>query len=102
MGAHMKTTIEINDELFRSARQRAADTGTTLRALVEDGLRSVLARGSEPPCTASFQLRVLRDPAGDTGLMKPYDRLGLHQAILDSYREVDGDAPTGGAVHDRD
>ena len=102
MGTHMKTTIEINDELFRSARRRAADTGTTLRALVEEGLRSVLARVGEPPAVASFQLRVFDCPAGDSRLVAPYDRLGLHQAILDSYREADGEEYSPGAVHDRD
>jgi len=102
MGNHMKTTIEINDELFRSARRRAADTGTTLRALVEEGLRSVLARGSEPAVAPSFQLRVFRGTGDDAGLVKPYDRLGLHQAILGSYREADGEAHSPGAVHDRD
>ena len=102
MGPHMKTTIEINDELFRSARQRAADTGTTLRALVEEGLRSVLARVSEPPAVASFQVRVFRCPAGDSGLVAPYDRLGLHHAILDTYRQADGEGYAPGAVHDRD
>ena len=98
----MKTAIEINDELFRSARRRAADTGTTLRALVEEGLRSVLSRVSEPPAAASFQLRVFNCPAGDPGLVAPYDRLGLHQAILDSYRAADGEAYSPGAVRDRD
>ena len=102
MGAHMKTTIEINDELFRSARRRAADTGTTLRALVEEGLRSVLARVTEPPAVAAFQLRVFNCPTGESGLVAPYDRLGLQQAILDSYREADGEAYSPGAVHDRD
>jgi hypothetical protein len=102
MGTHMKTTIEINDELFRTARQRAADTGTTLRALVEEGLRSVLAQVSEAPAVASFQMRVFNGPAGDSGLVAPYDRLGLQQAILDSYRDADGETYSPGAVHDRD
>jgi hypothetical protein len=35
-----KTTVEIPDELLRRARQVAAAEGTTLRALVESGLRS--------------------------------------------------------------
>jgi len=32
----------------------------------------------------------------------PYDRLGLHQAVLDSYREADGETSTPRAVHARD
>ncbi|WP_196466850.1 type II toxin-antitoxin system VapB family antitoxin [Planomonospora sp. ID91781] len=40
----MKTTVDISDGLLREARQLARSEGTTLRALVEEGLRSVLAR----------------------------------------------------------
>lgn len=39
----MKTTIEIHDELLRRARQHAKATGRSLRAVIEDGLRQVLA-----------------------------------------------------------
>ena len=46
MGPHMKTTIDIADELLDEARARAKAEGTTLRALMERGLREVLA---EPP-----------------------------------------------------
>lgn len=42
MGSHMKTTVEIADALFEAARRRAAERGTTLRALVEEGLRAVV------------------------------------------------------------
>jgi Bacterial antitoxin of type II TA system, VapB len=39
----VKTTIEIDDELLRQAKIRAAQGGETLRALVERGLRRELA-----------------------------------------------------------
>ncbi|WP_229811096.1 type II toxin-antitoxin system VapB family antitoxin [Streptosporangium pseudovulgare] len=42
----MKTTVDIADGLLQEARQLARSEGTTLRALVEEGLRSVLARRS--------------------------------------------------------
>jgi Arc/MetJ family transcription regulator len=43
MVSHMKTTIEIADALMAEARQAAEQGGTTLRALVEEGLRKLLA-----------------------------------------------------------
>lgn len=44
----MKTTVEIPDGLLLEAKERAARDGTTLRALVEEGLRTVLgARRAE-------------------------------------------------------
>jgi len=38
----MKTTIEISDPLLEAARQVASQEKTTLRALVEEGLRKVI------------------------------------------------------------
>jgi Arc/MetJ family transcription regulator len=42
MVTHMKTTIELSDPLLEEAKRVAARDKTTLRALVEAGLRSVL------------------------------------------------------------
>ena len=39
----MKTTVEIADSLLEAARKLAAREGTTLRALMEQGLRQVVA-----------------------------------------------------------
>jgi hypothetical protein len=39
---HMKTTIEVSDALFNAAKELAQASQTTLRALIEDGLRRVL------------------------------------------------------------
>lgn len=45
----MKTTIDLDPELVKTAKKRAIDEGTTLRALVEDGLRARLKeRPAEP------------------------------------------------------
>lgn len=47
----MKTTIDIADPLFAEAKRAAERQGTTLKALVEQGLRQVLAepmRGGRP------------------------------------------------------
>lgn len=69
MASHMKTTIEISDALFRAARKAAAREGTTLRALVEEGLRRVLeARSGGSPFklhTVTFGGDGLAAEAGD-------------------------------------
>ncbi len=54
MVSSMKTTVDIADHLLEEARKLAAKEGKTVKALVEEGLRKVLAereRGQE------FQLR---------------------------------------------
>jgi hypothetical protein len=40
----MRTTIELNDEVFRAAKRRAAEEKRTLRDVVEDALRAYLTR----------------------------------------------------------
>lgn len=40
----MKTTVHIADPLLAAAKKVAAEEGTTLRALIEEGLRRVLER----------------------------------------------------------
>ncbi len=42
MGTHMKTTIELSDELFSAAKAHAARHGITLRALIEQSLARTL------------------------------------------------------------
>jgi len=40
----MKTTVEITEELFTRTREVAQREGTTMRTLIEEGLRAALAR----------------------------------------------------------
>jgi Bacterial antitoxin of type II TA system, VapB len=60
----MKTTLDISDPLLREARHIAARDGTTLRALVEQGLRNVVAEKKQKRTfrlrKASFKGRGLR------------------------------------------
>jgi hypothetical protein len=44
----MKTTLNLDDDLLREAKKKAADEGTTLTRVVEQGLRAVL-NDEEPP-----------------------------------------------------
>jgi hypothetical protein len=50
----MKTTIEISDSLLREARKLASQEHTTIRALVEEGLRRLIA---ERKYNVQFTLR---------------------------------------------
>ena len=53
MGTHMKTTVEISDALLGAAKAEAARRGTTLRSLLEEGLRHVL---EDAPNAQEFRL----------------------------------------------
>lgn len=74
----MKTTLNLDDELLRRAKRRAQQLGTTLTAVVEDGLRAVLT--SAPAAAYELDLPVVvgeAPPAAD-----PADRDALY-AVLD-------------------
>jgi hypothetical protein len=55
----MKTTIDLPDTLFQSAKLHAQQSRTTLRSLVEEGLRRVLADQKVKPRPA-FKLKDAR------------------------------------------
>jgi len=44
----MKTTLDIDDDLLRRAKQAALDRDTTLRAIVEEALERALGQGGAP------------------------------------------------------
>ena len=44
---HMKTTVEIAEDLFARTREVAQREGTTLHALIEEGLQAALARRTQ-------------------------------------------------------
>jgi hypothetical protein len=46
MLSHMRTSVELSDGLLERARKLAQRRGVTLRALVEEGLRRVLAESA--------------------------------------------------------
>lgn len=55
MGAHMKTTIDINDTLLLQAKQLAAKQQGTLKSILEAALRQFLETHSES--RSPFKLR---------------------------------------------
>lgn len=54
----MKTSLDLSDSLYKNARRLADSRNTSVRALIEEGLRIVLAnaarRKSEPPKLVTF------------------------------------------------
>ena len=65
MGAHMKTTVELNDTLLQAAREVAARQGTTLRGVFEAALRSYL---QSQPSTQHVPFRLRRHTFSGNGL----------------------------------
>jgi hypothetical protein len=54
MVTHMKTTVELSDALLEEAKSVATRERTTLRAIVEEGLREVLKKRKR---RGAFRLR---------------------------------------------
>ncbi len=52
----MRTTIYISDDLFTEVKKLAAESHTTVTALIEDALRERLARRQKKPRLKSVQL----------------------------------------------
>ncbi len=68
----MKTTMEINDELLKRARAVSRRENTTLRGLVEQGLRQVL-RGRRPGSPRKPRMHVFGGKTGFTEDFQPAD-----------------------------
>lgn len=49
MASHMKTTVHIPDPLLAKAQQLAESEGTTLKALIQEGLQRVVADRATRP-----------------------------------------------------
>jgi hypothetical protein len=82
----VRTTIQLDDAVFRVYKQRAAERGTTLAREIEDALRAALLR---PPAEdpEPFELVTI-----DGGSPRPGVDFTSNVALLDL---VDGDAPRG-------
>ena len=83
--SYMKTTIDVADALLEEARQVAARDRTTLKELVQEGLRRVL--DERRPRRRTFQLRTI-EPVG--GGFQPECADGDWQRIRDMIYEGRG------------
>ncbi len=77
----MKTTIEIRDELLMRAKRHAKGTGRPLRAVVEEGLRLVLANSSR-----STPYRLADRSVGDPDAGDPMEMLSWQDLREEIYR----------------
>ena len=78
MASHMKTTVEIADSLLEEAKAVAAEQGTTVRALVESGLRWRVAEHR-----SHYGVFKLRDEAFDGEGIAPELRAASWDRIRD-------------------
>jgi len=71
MVTHMKTTVDIADDLLLRAKREAEASQTTLRSLIEEGLRELLARKAlakhKPIKPVTFRGRGLQPGFGGEG-----------------------------------
>jgi len=78
MVTHMKTTIDIADELLRQAKKKASAEDRTLKSVVEEALRTLL---SARPARVPKRIRPVV-VKGTTPLEEISD---VHRLILDTY-----------------
>ena len=65
----MRTTINLPDDLLARLKRLAAESGTTVTALIHDALREALARRRRPRPAAALRLTTY----GGTGLQPGVD-----------------------------
>ena len=81
----MRTTIQLDDQLLAEAKQRAAQSGRTLKAVIEDALREALARRDHPGPATRVRLRTFKG----RGLQPGVD-LDDSASLLDLLERADG------------
>lgn len=83
----MRTTIQLDDQLLSEAKQYAARTGRTLKAVIEDALREALARTENPQAQARVHLRTFKGRGVQPGV-----DLDDTSSLLDLMERDDGPA----------
>lgn len=82
--ATQRTTVRLDDDLLRAAKQRALDEGTTVTELIARGLRHEI----QTPVRKPLDIPIPRMD-GDGGWVLPVDPTDT-SAILDYLDELDG------------
>jgi hypothetical protein len=80
----MRTTIRLDDQLLRDAKQLAARTGRTLTAVIEDALRRMLAPSKEAKKPKRIHL-----PSDSGSGLRPGVNLDSNAELLDLMDETD-------------
>jgi hypothetical protein len=81
----VRTTIRLDDELFRAAKRDAIATGRTLTAVIEDALRQDLARRAPGRPAVTIELPVARGG----GVLQPGVDLDDSAALLEVMETAD-------------
>ena len=77
----MKTTLNLDDALIREAKRRAAEEGTTLTALIERALRTLLQPAR--PGGKRFRLKLLTKRGRPIPGINWDDRDSIYEAMED-------------------
>jgi hypothetical protein len=79
----VKTTVEISDSLLSEAKSLAGSRGTTLRQLIEDGLRESLRKTRK----RAVRFRLQDGSVDGNGLREPLSWPGIRQRIYEGRGE---------------
>lgn len=78
MRSHMKTTIDLPDELLIAAKKKAAESRSTLREIFERGLRRELAEAGGARRGRAPAIRWVTAPGGLPPGLDVSDRAAMH------------------------
>jgi hypothetical protein len=81
MFSHMRTTVDLPDDLLIAAKKMAAESRKTLREVFERGLRRELAGGAETPRSRRRPIRWVTARGGLPPGADVRDRARMHEWI---------------------
>lgn len=88
----MKTSLVINDELYRQVKAKAALEGRKLTELIEEGLRHVLsgatADRNKPGVARRVKLPLVRARPGEKPMFEGMSASAIHQRLADMEGEA--------------